>query len=287
MKTQFKSDEIAHIWAHQSAPHGSSPGAMSFNGPAFLSYGTEIGRIIEHKGKKAVIYNETPYSVSTSKHQGCVRRAIAGMQIFHIGDIGRGCSLRFDAPEKNLFEYAVEQAKHCAAKAEKAKGKKEYWESLQSGWLNKAMEVSAFFGLRRKVDEKTIQRLTAAAAKAQRKQAKEQAIRLAKQREEQQDAFAAWLRGEDGGYFSHSAFPVAFRVEVGELVSTLGARVQLDEARLAFRFAQKHRATGWHRNGSTFAVGNYQLDAINAQGIVAGCHRISWKEIERLAPVLA
>ena len=26
-----------------------------------------------------------------------------------------------------------------------------------------------------------------------------------------------------------------------------------------------------------------QLDAINSEGVVAGCHRVSWSEIERVA----
>lgn len=43
------------------------------------------------------------------------------------------------------------------------------------------------------------------------------------------------------------------------------------------------REKGWHRNGETFKVGNFQLDAVNAQGVVAGCHTILWDEIERFA----
>jgi len=62
-----------------------------------------------------------------------------------------------------------------------------------------------------------------------------------------------------------------------------GARVPLDEAQRAYRFAVIQRARGWHRNGETFKVGPYQLDAVNEQGVVAGCHRIAWDEIERFA----
>jgi len=63
--------------------------------------------------------------------------------------------------------------------------------------------------------------------------------------------------------------------------------VPLQAARVAYRFATSKRAQGWHENGETCPVGHYRLNAINAQGIVAGCHRIAWSEIERLAPVLA
>jgi predicted Abi (CAAX) family protease len=59
--------------------------------------------------------------------------------------------------------------------------------------------------------------------------------------------------------------------------------VPLPEAEKAFRFAMIQRKRGWHRNGDQFKVGDYQLDAVNEQGVIAGCHRIGWDEIERFA----
>lgn len=283
MKTKFKSDEIAHIWAHKSAPHGDAPSAMSFNGDAFLSYGTEIARHFTRKGQSYVVLNDTGFSVTTSRHQSLVRQAVRGMTVFHCTG-HRGDSLRA-VTGSDLFKYAVESAADSQKKAQKARQMKGSYEAYAAKWLQQAATINEFFGLRRKVDGTTIERLRKAGEASERKQAKAQAAREAKQRIEQQEAFDAWLRGEDGGYFSHTAFPVAFRVEKDELVSTLGARVPLREAQVAFRFVFRHRE-GWHRNGETCPVGNYQLDAINAQGIVAGCHRISWAEVERLAPIL-
>ena len=56
----------------------------------------------------------------------------------------------------------------------------------------------------------------------------------------------------------------------------------------AFRFAIECRERGWKRSEEAyttgpFTVGPYQLDAVNEQGVVAGCHRIAWDEIERFA----
>ena len=67
------------------------------------------------------------------------------------------------------------------------------------------------------------------------------------------------------------------------LETSRNARVSLNEAEKAFRFIMAHKETGWHRNGSTFVIGDFQLDAVNEQGIIAGCHRITWGEIERFA----
>lgn len=289
MKTKFKSDEIAHVWAHKQAPHGSSHGAMSFNGDSFLSYGTVIARHLTFKGKQAIILNDTGYSVSTSKHQCYVRRAIPGsVPVFHIGDIRLGCSLNFyDREGKVLFEYAVAQSAKSLKASEKAKARKPLYEADAARWLERAKEINQFFGLRRKVDEKTIERLRASSQKAEREAAKKRAEAAEKRRIEQTEAFEAWKRNTEHDYFDNSLFPVAFRIEEDELVSSKGARVPLEAARVAVRFVLHHRATGWHRNGSTCQVGMYQLDAINEQGVVAGCHRITWEEVERVASLLS
>lgn len=288
MKTKFTSDEIAHIWANKSAPRGESPGAMSFAGGTFYSYGTAIARHLEFKGKHAVLINDTSYSVTTSRHQSIVRKAIPSYaSIFRIGGESRGSDLRHEG--KDIYEYAMERAAYFKAQSEKAKGRKDSLLNESRQWLERAKSANEFFGLRRKVDEKAIERLQLATAAAERKAKAAQAKRDAAEKERQQGAFSAWLNGEttDGEYFNARLFPVAFRVEGDDLVSTLGARVPLASARLAFRFAQSKRAIGWHRNGETFPVGMYQLEAINDQGIVAGCHRITWAEMERLSPVLS
>lgn len=63
------------------------------------------------------------------------------------------------------------------------------------------------------------------------------------------------------------------------------ARFSLADGHKAYRFAKAMRAKGWHRNGEQFAIGNYQLDAVNDFGVIAGCHRIAWAELERFAKV--
>lgn len=264
---------------------------MSFEGDSFYSYSTVIARHITHKGKAGIIINCTSYSNSTAKHNSHVRSAIPStVPVFWIGDLGRGVSLDFYGNEgKALFEYAVTQSNTAIAKAEKARTNKGIYEGQAAAWLQRARFINEFFGLRRKVDEKTIERLREASERSEREAAKQRAAAEEKRRIEQTAAFEAWKRGErttEGYYFSANLFPVAFRIECGELVSSKGARVPLEAARIALRFVLKHRQSGWHRNGSACEVGMYQLDAVNAQGIVAGCHRITWDEVERIAPLL-
>lgn len=287
MKTTFKTDEIAHIWAHKSAPCGKAPSALSFNGAAISSYSTEIARHITHKGKEAIVICDSSYSVTTTKHQNYVKCAIPShIPVFWIGKRGRGDSLH-DIGGKELYAYAVEQAAEALAKAEKARKSKDWHKHEAASWLDRAKFVNEFFSLRRTVDEKAIERLKVASATAERKAKAARLAREAKKMAEQQAAFAAWLRGEKDGYFSQHLFPVAFRIEGEELVSTLGARVPLQEAKRAFAFALSKRETGWQRNGTVCRVGHYQLDSIGTEGVKAGCHSITWQEMERIAPLLA
>lgn len=290
MKTVFTSHEIAHIWAHKSAPYGKSPGAVSFDGPVIRSYSTAIARHIEHKGKAAIIYNGTSYSVSTSKHQGRIASAIPdGLPIFCVDGQPMHADLRFSGDE--LFAHYVEKAAQHLKDAQQPRIRPHTVEAHKgraAHALEQAKAVAAFFGLRRKVDEKAIERLAAAKARAEKRAAAEQAKREAIERAEQESSYELWKQGEETGAFGcFPSFPVAFRVEGEELVSSLGARVPLRAAQVAYRFAMSKRGQEWRENGETCEVGHYRLNAINAQGIVAGCHRISWAEIERLAPVLS
>lgn len=130
----------------------------------------------------------------------------------------------------------------------------------------------------------------------------------AEQRERERERFAkaaefrrAWLAGErgysaDGGRLSDETGGALIRatgverdasgaIVGGTLETSHGADVPLPHAVKAFRFVKLVRQRGetWRKNGRTIRVGHYQIDAIDAGGFTAGCHRINWAEIERLA----
>lgn len=291
MKTIFTSHEISHIWAHKSAPYGKSPGAVSFDGPVIRSYQTAMARHIEHKGKPAIILNVTSYSVSTTKHQGRIRSAIpSDVPVFRVDGQQMGAELRFTGDE--LFTHYIERAALQIKQSELPRIKqttRDSHKAQSAAFLEQAKAVAAFFGLRKRVNEKAIERLATAKARAEKRERIAREKREAQERAKQADAYEAWKRGEyvESYRCNPNLFPVAFRIEGDELVSTLGARVPLRAAQIAYHFAMAKRGHEWRENGETCPVGNYRLNAINEHGIVAGCHRISWQEIERLAPVLS
>lgn len=262
---------------------------MSFRGDSFYSYDTVIARHITHKGKEAIVLNDRHFSNTTSKHHSRVNAAIrdSSTPVFRFDE---GMGARLDVTGKELFDYAVQRSADFLKLASKAKSRKGNYESAAANWLERAQSVNEFFNLRRKVDQNTIERLRASSEKADREADAKRKQAEAKRRIEQTEAFEAWKLGTGSAYeFDDALFPVAFRLEEdgAVLVSSKGARVPTEAARVALRFVLKHRESGWHRNGSTCQVGNYQLDAINSQGIVAGCHRITWEEVERVAAMLA
>jgi hypothetical protein len=282
MKTVFKSNEIAHIWAHESAQHGRCRGNESFNGRSYYSYATEIARIIEHKRQKAHLLNTTSYSVTTSSHQNGVARAIPkNATVFKIGDFGRGISLD-NVTGSMLFDYSIKQAAQCADKATRARIHKNWHLVEQADWIKQAKQVCVFFGLHRKVDDKAIERLSKRIAEEKKHQAKLEKERQVKLEKENAETIEKWLRGENV-YFPYRVERVYLRRIGDEMETSLGVRVPIQDAKRAYQFVTKHKEDAWRRNGQQFSIGNYELDSVNQNGVIAGCHRVTWDEIERFA----
>lgn len=113
----------------------------------------------------------------------------------------------------------------------------------------------------------------------------------------QREAVEAWRAGGRAGRFSDAkggALVRAVGVERddsgaiigGSLQTSHGADVPLTHAVRAFRFLKLCRETGkaWDRNGRVIRVGHFTVDHVDADGsFKAGCHRINWPEVERLA----
>ena len=300
MKT-FKTSELPHAFIHQTAESGKCSASMEFSGDTFYSYSTALAKFITNKkGARVLVVNTGGYSVTTSKHQSWLLQAIpSSMPVVWFSTSERGSRV-LDKEPLDFYNHALAQAAECEQKATKAR--KDTVKANLTGeaqkWLERAGFISEFFGLRKKVDGMTLAKFRKAAelaekkaAEARKTDAKRHAERLAEQQREYQERYDAWKCGEQAGYFPPNLFPVAFRVEDSEedsqLVSTLGVRVPLREAQVAYRFITSRKGQEWRENGETCPVGGYAVQSITPAGIVAGCHRITWEEIERLAPVLS
>lgn len=75
----------------------------------------------------------------------------------------------------------------------------------------------------------------------------------------------------------------------GTLETSQGAEVPLTHAIRAFRFLKlcRDKGQGWQANGKTLPVGHFKVDHVDSEGnFRAGCHRINWGEVARLAAEL-
>jgi hypothetical protein len=310
--------QVAHIWANQSRPSANGS-HFYFEGATIYSYGSHfpIARhCTDKKGNPYILMTTKSYSPSTARHVSYVRQAIPyGMQVFQVEDPLCNYSkadlrLEFKAKKKAVLAEAL-----------RASRARTFTSLEHANRLGKeANDFAEFFGLKERVivasprfrlelekaDKRTKKEREAAKARQAARavqQAAEAAERAKSQEQRDEEArfrLEMWKRGEHPISSGFNRLPVALRVNKnpglkekaigvlyrGALLETShGASVPAEDAAKAVRFVSivKKAGIGWHRNGETCKVGDFQLDSISATGdVVAGCHRIAWDEVERI-----
>jgi hypothetical protein len=315
--------QVAHIWAHQAQDAARSHnGNFWFEGRKIYSYSTPVAHLVpDVSGELVALVTSRDYSVTTrGKHinpihsalgYGRVRKTFSVPFIGAFGGQNRG-DRNLDAasaPEIHAANLAAYLDDYTAT-VERLPRKRDYDRSRALEALNRianpAADYAEAFGLTplkldsdadeaaafrtwssRNTPERIAARLAraeaAAAAKAAR-DARDNAARLERERALRE----AWLSGEPTAYFHgrDANGGALLRVRGETLETSLGAEVPLAHAVKVFRFVKlcRERGEAWARNGRTIRVGHFQVDRIDASGdFVAGCHRINWSEVERLA----
>ena len=297
-------DEVAHAWANQT--HESMRGSnVFFEDDTIYSYGGHfpIARIIPGtefakpyaKATPVVLFTSKDYSVSTAKHKSIVRRACDHYRVFTVPHVsiedGQGYGqLRHD---QNIDHYreVITTAYGKAARAHKY-GKMHLREAEYA--IECAKDYIGVFTLPRRAKRRKEQieslRISTAehdciVAKSEAYEANtiaREEIRAKALEEKHAQAVDEWKTGARN-QMPHGIRKVYLRSRDTAVQTSWGATVPRDDARLLFRFAKARQDKGWHSNGETFAVGGFQLSAVNESGIIVGCHRISWTEIDRFA----
>lgn len=268
----MNNDQVSHLWAAQSRPSASGSNFF-FEGDTIYSYGRHFPIARHYKG--IVLITTGSRSGTTSCHTGLVRRAVCHLTQFHVAD-----------PTKNPSGSDVKAYGEMIKSLELTAGRARNPESALSALESHIMEANAFcqqFGFKTRFSMPDVSALKEKAKLATERQRKAVAARQARIDKENAEKLANWMAGDLGVRVPYEVSGVRLRA-VGDLMETSkGATIPLSEAQRAFRFASLKRSAGWHRNGETFPVGDFHLDAINEQGVVAGCHRIAWDEITRFA----
>lgn len=299
MKHVFRGAEIAHAWIHRLAPCGRvENGGVSFEGDHYLSYATCIAERRVLDGKDIYFLSLGHYSVTTTEHQNRLSSAIpGGATVFRVTAVAQGCRrlLSEDKPKvwaRNEAKAMLRRAGEAKLRASRARTYAHEHLAAAVTWVQSAQNLCKLFKVRMKITEdldalerrvKAADRKARALVKRQEaKRAAYEAERLAKWKAGDLNVYgsfrgSAYLRVRDCQAITPDGMAPRKIVETSK-----GVHIPYDEARLALSWLLKHR-TGWRSNGETFKIAGYNVDSVSEAGVVAGCHRVHWDEIERIA----
>ena len=303
-KYVFETGEIPHLWAHRTQDEARNrQGNLYFTGDTIYSYGSHfpIARhVMNDAGERAVLFTTSTYSVTTSSHCSAVRSAIpSGIRVFHVPNVchGRysGSDLTAGDHAGNLGDYAERIEKHVITSARARSSYAKASNNQSAGHLrDQVFAYCAFFGLPvpniPEVPEIDSDALTAI-RKREAKRAAEKAEQTKRKRTEailrQQELIIKWRAGQYSGCLYD--VPAMLRIDGDEVVTSRGARFPVSHAKRGLAFIRNVRESqkAYVRNGHAIHLGPYAIDRIEPDGTVkAGCHVVSFEEIERIAPAL-
>lgn len=143
----------------------------------------------------------------------------------------------------------------------------------------------------RRAAKRTLEQQEKAARRARERAEYEERQRLSeiKRKEQEKTAIIDFRSGKSRfGHCSDNKGGALIRVVDGELQTSHGARVPLDQAikvfKVAFACRRRNEFLDAHLLNPPIRVGNFKVDQIRRDGTIrAGCHTIHWPEIERCA----
>jgi hypothetical protein len=301
--------EVAHLWAHQAQTWARNSGkTIYFEKRTIYSYGSHfpIASIVKTKTGEVILFNSDRHSVTTSKHQSWVRHAIpSSFDVFTVPSIPSNERTHFDMHIVNANHYR-ETIQHLINRAARAKSdlQKRYLTDEITATLAEADRYAAAFKCKKIMKlpklpanwEAYASELRTKTAKKAAETRKREAAAKAKRIEQAAEAIAKWQAGDNVSL--PYDIPTMLRIKTvttdGDTSETIvqtsrGASVPIEHAIRGLRIvrAVMHSGKEYQRNGHTEHLGPYAVDRITTDGtLYAGCHVITWDEIEKIAPQL-
>jgi len=289
--------ELFHRWANRVKDHGKS-GNVFYEGPILYSYGHHFPLAVltgkQHNGQEDVLVNSRSYSMTTAHHKSQAVRASSHKVHIYVPH-------PTEAYRTENLVYLNGLTRTAYERLEKIRSAVDYVErTVRDGVETAKLYRKTFLKGRGKVyalpkDFDTL--LTAARAREVKYDAaqavKDERHKAARARQRELNALAdaekiaAWRAGESVSL--SWGLPCMLRVkpsDPGTVETSLRAEVPLEHARRVYGAILNVMKSGvdFESNGHTIPVGVYKVDKITAAGeLHAGCHRISFKEIDRFA----
>lgn len=312
-------DMVAHLWANRSQDWArNSHDSFSFRGDSLKSYSTEIARLMrDTEGRTVVLHINRSFSVTTSKQQSIARRAASQYKSFDVPDVDPLDHKDNVAYFVKLYDTEVARLRDMGWK-KFAREHQEYGlVPLLVSLYADVQDYAVTFGLdcpERNPVEDVLKIQSEQHAKCtplalakyrdellrrqQERDAREH-MRDAHQAEQQRlhslhdaERLAEWRAGANivvGSYYATLPDGTA-ALRKGEtpsgvpvLETSMGAQVPWLHALRVFQACLECRQLnrGIH---PSIKAGQFTVTEIRSDGsFTAGCHRIGWPEIERLA----
>lgn len=287
MRTVVDKQQVAHFWANQTQSHArTSTGAMFFEGPSIYSYGYhfEIARIVEHRGKKCVLFTTRDYSTTTAAHKRIVRQACSHLDVIYVDlrDLG-GTPGKLLATMRERYKEAMRIAAAIPKRAPVRRARAfSHAESIAAN----GDRVAEFFGLTGRIKRLNEDEAAASIKAEERRQAAVARKRDAEIAARFAENLPKWLAGEENYLPSHSNTYFRFIADGEEIQTSHGARFHTKDGKRAYKILKALHKAGktFQANGEKIPVGPWQVDSMDEHGNVkAGCHFIEWTVIEEFA----
>jgi hypothetical protein len=284
----YSHDIVAHNWAHQTGKKCRGFN-MFYEGETIYSYGYHfpIARFFTApNGERIVVFSEERRSVSTSKHQITVRRALGYPREDLLEVPFLNGTSAYDA--ERWVEYLDKAIETSTGKWQRARV---YKDSHAGDIIRAIHKINAILQLWQldHIPQREVPEDIAAFAASHEERRKAERIEEDKADREK---IKKWLNGEDV-VPPHTRIPYVRvmpspRVAEYEVQTSWGVKVPLADAMKLYRMAGLVRIVGkiW-RPSKRHQIGGWTVDHIAADGTLkAGCHVIPFKvqqEAARLA----
>lgn len=300
MRTVLTNHEIPHLWMHQGQEYArNGNNSFYFRGKTIYSYGSHFPiatHVVGINGQPGILFTSDKNSITTSQHMSSVRRAIPqSATVFTVPNQHLGFSEPEDEYQhgRNLKHYIAAVSSYVSECARsRASYIKEHKHDMAVQWRDEALAYASFFGLPVPSIDPVPDLNSEEMEKIRKHEAKQSAEKAAKAKKEaeerRQQALSLADQWRSGGqhHYLLNAIPAMLRIENHEVVTSRGARFPIMHAKKGLLLVRAVIARGedWSRNGHSCRLGHYSIDRIEANGTVhAGCHIVSWEEIERVA----
>jgi hypothetical protein len=277
--------DIAHEWANRQDKSGIGAGGnMLYGGGCIYSYGDHFmiaSHVTNDKGERGVLFTERTYSQTTAKHMAIVKGASSHLNIIYVAD-----------PALNKDELFTDWRGRIITIAEKlAEAKRPQKCATEIAQLYiEAQRYADFFGyampelLVGAGNIRNSEQFTDYLAKDKAEREAEEAEFNKQLKRAQTQKLKAWRAFENNYFMSLDGWDyLRCNVQTCEVETTQRVTFSLDEGKSPFHLIMLTLAKGAYSENSETFLGRYSILEINTAFIRIGCHKVTLKEINRLA----